>query len=86
MYYNIPTLVMEFMNHSLDEVIEITTAEFQLTLITTLSIFIDMANGLAYLHGCTPQILHHDKTARNILHMNAKIAYFGNYTLYTHNI
>ena len=79
--YIIPALVMELMDHCLDEVIENVTAKFELTLMTTLSIFIDVANGLAYLHGRTPQVLHRDLTARNVLldkHMHAKITDFGN--------
>ena len=76
----IPALVMELMDHSLEEVIEDTT-KFQLTLTTKLSIFIDIANGLAYLHGRTPQVFHRDLTARNVLldkSMKAKITDFGN--------
>ena len=76
----IPVLIMELMDHSLEEVID-KTADFPLALLKKISILIDIANGLAYLHSRTPQVLHRDLTARNILldkAMNAKITDFGN--------
>ena len=77
----IPLLVMELMDHSLEAVIENKTGDFSLSLATSVSIFIDVANGLAYLHGLTPRVLHRDLTARNVLvnrFMSAKITDFGN--------
>ena len=75
----IPTLVMELMDQSLEDVIENKTVHYIYT--TAVSIFIDIASGLAFLHGRTPQVLHRDLTARNVLldkQMNAKITDFGN--------
>ena len=74
----VPALIMELMDHSLEEII-INAVEFPLE--TAISIFIDIANGLAYLHSRNPQVLHRDLTARNVLldkSMNAKITDFGN--------
>ena len=76
-----PALVMELMDHSLEDVIEDKKSEFQLTLTTSMSIFIDVANGLAYLHGRTTKVIHRDLTVRNVLldaSMHAKITDFGN--------
>ena len=75
----IPVLVMELMDYSLEDVIENDKECFSYTL--AISIFIDVAHGLAYLHGRTPQVLHRDLTARNVLLdkcMTAKITDFGN--------
>ena len=74
-----PALVMELMDHSLEEIIERKSPDFPLE--TAISVFIDIANGLAYLHSRNPQILHRDLTARNVLlykSMKAKITDFGN--------
>ena len=75
----LPVLIMELMNQSLEQAIEDKTPH--LAFKTALSIFIDIASGLAYLHCGTPRVLHRDLTARNVLldqHMNAKITDFGN--------
>ena len=78
----VPALVMELMDHSLEEIIERDTDhDSSFPLETAISIFIDIANGLAYLHSRNPQVLHRDLTARNVLLdklMNAKITDFGN--------
>jgi serine/threonine protein kinase len=77
----IPALVMELMDFSLEDVVENKRERFDLHLTTMLSIFIDIASGLAYLHSRTPCVLHRDLTARNVLLdkcMNAKITDFGN--------
>ena len=78
----VPALVMELMDHSLEEIIESDTDhDSGFPLETTISIFIDIANGLAFLHSRNPQVLHRDLTARNVLVdklMNAKITDFGN--------
>ena len=74
----VPALVMELMDHSLEEVIE-NADDFPLE--TAISVFIDIANGLAYLHSRNPQVLHRDLTARNVLLdklYKAKITDFGN--------
>ena len=76
----VPALVMELMDHSLEEVIE-NADDFPLVNDTMISIFIDIANGLAYLHSLNPQVLHRDLTARNVLLdklYKAKITDFGN--------
>ena len=76
-----PAWVMELMDHSLDHSIE-NTADFPLE--TVISIFIDIANGLAYLHSRNPQVLHRDLTARKILLnklFRAKITDFDNSTI-----
>ena len=75
----LPVLVMELMDCSLEEVIENDKEDFPC--IAAISVFIGVANGLAYLHGRTPRVLHRDLTARNVLldqDMNAKITDFGN--------
>ena len=76
-----PALVMELMDHSLEEVIE-NTADFPLE--TTISVFIDIANGLTYLHTHNPQVLHRNLTARKVLLnklFKAKITDFDNSTI-----
>ena len=75
----IPVLVVELMDHSLEELVENTKEA--LSYKVALSIFIDVAHGLAYLHGRSPIVLHRDLTARNVLldkSFNAKITDFGN--------
>ena len=42
------------------------------------SILLDTASGLNYLHSHTPAIIHRDLTAKNVLLLKAKIADFGN--------
>ena len=52
-----------------------------------LSILLDVANGLVYLHCQVPVILHRDLTARNVLldkYLNAKISDFGNARMMTY--
>ena len=74
----LPVLVMELMDRSLEVVIENDKEDFPCT--AAISVFIGVANGLAYLHGQTPPVLHRDLTARNVLldqDMIAKIADFG---------
>ena len=75
----IPVLVVELMDHSLEEIVESTKET--LSYKVALSIFIDVAHGLAYLHGRSPSVLHRDLTARNVLldkSFNAKITDLGN--------
>ena len=75
---NLPVLVMEMLQGSLDDLLE-NTPDIPLT--KKCSILQDMARGLVYLHNCTPAIIHRDLTARNVLlncAMVAKIADMGN--------
>ena len=72
-----PVLVMEYLPHSLDAVLE---QRLNIATSVKVSFLYDVAKGLAYLHGQDPPIIHRDLTARNILlnsAMVAKIADFG---------
>ena len=74
----LPVLVMERLQGSLDELLE-TTPDIPLS--TKLSILQDVARGLAFLHNHSPAVIHRDLTARNVLlnsAMTAKIADLGN--------
>ena len=72
-----PTLVMEFVPHSLGSCIEqygIMPNE------VSYSVLRDVALGLSYLHNQTPAIIHRELTAKQVLlapHMTAKISYLG---------
>ena len=73
----LPVLVMEYLPHSLD-----TLLENRPNIPTTMKVVFlnDVAKGLAYLHAHDPPIIHRDLTARNVLlnsAMVAKIADFG---------
>ena len=75
---NLPVLVMEMLQGSLDDLLENTP---DLSLAKKISILQDVARGLVYLHSHTPAIIHRDLTARNVLlnsAMVAKIADMGN--------
>ena len=75
---NLPVLVMEMLQGSLDDLLE-NTPDIPLT--KKCSILQDVARGIVYLHNCTPTIIHRDLTARNVLlnsAMVAKIADMGN--------
>ena len=75
---NLPVLVMEMLQGSLDDLLE-NTPDIPLT--KKCSILQDVARGLVYLHNNTPAIIHRDLTARNVLlncAMVAKIADMGN--------
>ena len=75
---NVPVLVMEMLQESLDDLLE-NTPDIPLT--KKCSILQDVARGLVYLHNCTSAIIHRDLTARNVLlnsAMVAKIADMGN--------
>ena len=74
----LPILVMEKLNGSLDCLLESTPG---IPLALKLSILEDVAKGLLYLHQHSPQIIHRDLTARNVLLTSsfvAKIIDFGN--------
>ena len=60
----LPLLVMEKLDGNLDDLLE-TVPNIPLTL--KCSILGDVARGLLYLHKRTPQIIHRDITAKNVL-------------------
>lgn len=75
-----PVLVMERLEKNLETFLE-SMPSVEITLSTKLSILKDVACGLAFLHACTPAIIHRDLTARNVLldsNLTAKIADMGN--------
>ena len=75
---NLPVLVMEMLQGSLDHLLESTP---DLPLAKKVSILQDVARGLVYLHSRSPAVIHRDLTARNVLlnsAMVAKIADMGN--------
>ena len=67
----LPSLVMERLNSCLHEELE-NTPNIRLT--TKLSILIDVARGLVYLHSHNPPVIHRDLTARNVLLNSAFVA------------
>ena len=74
----LPVMVMERLQGSLDELLESTP---DISLPTKLSVLKDVAQGLVYLHNHSPAIIHRDLTARNVLlnsATTAKIADLGN--------
>ena len=74
----LPVLVMERLDGSLDSLLE-TIPNIPLPL--KRSMLEDVATGLAYLHQHSPQIIHRDLTAKNVLltsYYTAKITDFGN--------
>ena len=73
----LPILVMEYLPHSLDALLE---HRPNIAIPMKVSFLYDVAKGLAYLHGQDPPVIHRDLTARNVLlnsAMVAKIADFG---------
>ena len=74
----LPVLLMERLDSSLDDLLE-TVPNIPLAL--KRSILEDVSRGLLYLHKHTPQIIHRDLTAKNVLltpSLIAKITDFGN--------
>ena len=74
----LPILLMERLDGSLDDLLE-TISNIPLAL--KRSILGDISKGLLYLHKHTPQIIHRDLTAKNVLltsYFMAKITDFGN--------
>ena len=74
----LPVLLMERLDGNLDDLIE-TVPNIPLAL--KRSILEDMSRGLLYLHKHTPQIIHRDLTAKNVLltsYFMAKITDLGN--------
>lgn len=76
--YHFPLLVMEKLDGSLDDLLEMIP---DIPLALKCSLLEDIARGLLYLHSHSPQIIHMDLTAKNVLlttFMEAKISDFGN--------
>ena len=74
----LPVLVMERLDGSLDDLLETVP---NIPVILKRSILADIASGLLYLHTHTPQIIHRDLTAKNVLLTSsfvAKITDLGN--------
>ena len=74
----LPVLLMERLDSSLDDLLE---AIPSIPLALKRSILEDVSRGLLYLHKHTPQIIHRDLTAKNVLltsSLVAKITDFGN--------
>ena len=74
----LPVLVMERLETSLDELLE---SVANIPLVLKRSILEDVAKGLHYLHKHEPQIIHRDLSAKNVLltsSLAAKITDFGN--------
>ena len=70
----LPVLVMERLQTSLDDLLENTP---DIPLRTKLSILQDVARGLVFLHNHSPAVIHRDLTARNILLNSALMAKIG---------
>ena len=73
----LPVLVMEKLDQSLDHLLETSP---NLSISVKLSLLIDVARGLVYLHTRNPPVVHRDLSARNVLlaAMVAKISDLGN--------
>ena len=74
----LPVLLMERLDSSLDDLLEGIPS---IPLVLKRSILEDVSRGLLYLHKHTPQIIHRDLTAKNILltpQFVAKITDLGN--------
>ena len=74
----LPVLLMERLDGSLDDLLETVP---NIPLVLKRSILEDVARGLLYLHKHTPQIIHRDLTAKNVLltsSLVAKVTDFGN--------
>ena len=82
----VPVLLMERLDANLHDYL--CNKENENTeLSAKLSILLDVANGLVYLHCQKPVIIHRDLTARNVLLdkcLNAKISDFGNARMMTY--
>ena len=82
----VPVLLMERLDANLHDYLCDKDNE-NTKLSTKLSILLDVANGLIYLHCQKPVIIHRDLTARNVLldrYLNAKISDFGNARVMTY--
>ena len=79
----LPVLVMERLDGSLDDLLEIVP---NIPLVLKRSTLEDVAQGLLYLHAHDPQIIHRDLTAKNVLltsSLVAKITDLGNSRIVT---
>ncbi len=79
----LPLLVMERLEMSVDDLLECTP---NIPLQVKISILTDTGSGLVYLHSRRPPIIHRDLTARNILltsSLTAKITDMGNSRMVT---
>ena len=79
----LPVLVMERLDGSLDDLLEIVP---NIPLVLKRSTLEDVARGLLYLHAHDPQIIHRDLTAKNVLltsSLVAKITDLGNSRIVT---
>ena len=79
----LPVLVMERLDGSLDDLLETVS---DIPLVLKRSILEDVSRGLLYLHKHTPQIIHRDLTAKNVLltsSLVAKVTDFGNSRIVT---
>ncbi len=68
---SLPVLVMEYLPHDLDKVLQGTK---DLPMSIKHPILCDIARGLAFLHGREPPVIHRDLTAKNILLNSALVA------------
>ena len=76
--FRLPVLLMERLDSSLDDLLE---AVPNIPLALKRSMLEDVSKGLLYLHYRTPQIIHRDLTAKNVLltsYFVAKITDLGN--------
>ena len=76
--FRLPELLMERLDSSLDDLLE---AVPNIPLALRRSMLEDVSKGLLYLHYHTPQIIHRDLTAKNVLltsYFVAKITDLGN--------
>ena len=77
---NLPTIVMEEMDCSLRHFVEAHSRE-SVPLAVKVDIFHQVAQGLAYLHGQRPSVVHRELSPNNILinlgSMTAKLSDFG---------
>ena len=74
----VPVIVMECLEANLETLLTQTSS---LSIHAKISVLLDVAKGLVYLHSHSPPIVHRDLTARNVLLTNtllAKIADLGN--------